>query len=62
MVTKSLMGRREIYKIYQEYYEDETLNEFEEFLSFLEIDLYDWVNENLRQFEYNKNFEPINKR
>ena len=47
-----------INKICDKYCEEENKefnkSEFEEFLRFLEIDFYDWIRENLRQFNLQK--------
>jgi len=44
----------EIHSIFKEYYEENKIEfsekKFEEFLKFLEIDFYDWVKENIKQF------------
>ncbi len=55
MSTKSAVIKiDEIRSIYEEYWREEgkdfNENEFKEFLKFLEIDFFDWVRENLRQF------------
>jgi len=55
MNTKStIINIDEICDIFEEYYGKENRkfdeNEFQKFLNFLEIDIYDWVKENLNQF------------
>lgn len=49
-----LIDIEQIREIYNDYYVDypEYLNEdkFQEFLRFLEIDFYDWVRENMKQY------------
>ena len=44
----------EIRNIFKEYYKENKIEfseeKFEEFLKFLEIDFYDWVKENIKQF------------
>lgn len=46
--------RLEIEKLFKAYYEENKMGfseqEFEEFLKFLEVDFYDWIRENLKQF------------
>ncbi len=48
----------EVCDIYKECCEEENKefkkDEFERFLEFLEIDFYDWIKENLRQFYKNQ--------
>ncbi len=45
----------EIRSIFKEYCEENKIEfseqKFEEFLKFLEVDFYDWIKENLKQFE-----------
>jgi len=52
--NQTIININEIYDIYREYCEKGNKNfdkdEFEKFLEFLEIDFYDWIKENLRQF------------
>lgn len=55
MINNIIINTSEIKSLYREYsdkynlgYSDE---KFKEFLKFLEVDFYDWVRENLRQFE-----------
>jgi len=56
----TIININEIHSICKEYFEDNkiefTEEKFEEFLKFLEIDFYDWVKENIRQF-YNRKKE-----
>lgn len=56
--NQTIININEIYDIYREYYKEGNKNfdkdEFEKFLEFLEIDFYDWVKENLRQFYKDK--------
>lgn len=44
--------KKEIRKIYKEYCEEDNIKfaekDFKDFLEFLEIDIYDWIKENLR--------------
>ena len=53
--STTIINVDEIHTLYKEYCEEggEVFNEtrFYKFLKFLEIDLYDWVKDNLRQFE-----------
>ncbi|PIV50606.1 hypothetical protein COZ73_00600 [Candidatus Falkowbacteria bacterium CG_4_8_14_3_um_filter_36_11] len=48
----------EIEKLFQEYCEKNKIEfsagKFEDFLKFLEIDFYDWVRQNLKQFYIQK--------
>ncbi len=50
--------KSEIKKIYKEHCEERNIKfsekEFQDFLEFLEIDFYDWVKENLKQYYKNK--------
>ena len=54
-VNKSIIDTGEIRSIFKEYCEEENIkfseSKFEKFLEFLEIDLYDWVKENLKLFD-----------
>ena len=54
MKKETIINIAEIEKLFREYYEDNKLEfseqKFEKFLKFLEIDFYDWVKENLKQF------------
>lgn len=47
----------EIEKLFKEYCKEDNIeysrNAFKKFLRFLEIDFYDWVRENLKQFDKN---------
>ncbi|NDK10317.1 hypothetical protein GW846_06100 [Candidatus Gracilibacteria bacterium] len=56
----TIININEIHSICKEYFEDNKIEfseeKFEEFLKFLEIDFYDWVKENIRQF-YNRKKE-----
>jgi len=56
--SNNIISINEICDIYKEYCEEENKefkkDEFERFLKFLEIDFYDWVKENLRQFYRSK--------
>lgn len=53
-MQNTIVNILEIEKMFQEYCEKNNLefseNKFEEFLKFLEVDFYDWVKENLKQF------------
>lgn len=53
-MSKSVINIFEIEKIFREYCENNNLDfsdqKFKKFLNFLEIDFYDWIKENLRQF------------
>jgi len=56
MKTKRIViDATEIREIYNEFYVADpkyiSNDKFEKFLNFLEIDFYDWIKENLRQFE-----------
>jgi len=46
--------KNEVKKIYKEYCEEKNIEfsekDFKDFLEFLEIDFYDWVKENLKQY------------
>ena len=48
----------EVRNIFKEYCEKEneefSESKFEKFLEFLEVDFYDWVKENLKQFDLQK--------
>ena len=49
--TINVNGIRKLFKEeYEEYDEKSTEKEFDKFLQFLEIDLRDWVRENVREF------------
>ncbi len=52
--------KSEIKKIYKEYYKERNIKfsekEFQDFLEFLNIDFYDWVKENLKQYFRNKKY------
>lgn len=54
-MKNTIISITEIEKIFKEYCEENHLEfsgkKFEEFLKFLEIDFYDWVNGNSKQFE-----------
>ncbi|MCD6161688.1 MAG: hypothetical protein J7K40_04645 [candidate division Zixibacteria bacterium] len=54
-VNKSIIGADEIRSIFKEYCEEENIkfseSKFEKFLEFLEVDFYDWIKENLKQFD-----------
>ena len=58
MVTRTFIGNmNELREVFNEYFaENPNLHKdkFEEFLSFLQIDYYDWVRENLKQFNINQ--------
>lgn len=54
MKNKTIINISEVEKLFKEYCEENSLEfskeKFDEFLKFLEIDFYDWVKENLKQF------------
>jgi len=59
MKTRKIIADiKEIREIYNEFFADKLEHtgddKFERFLTFLEIDVHDWVKENLRQFEVSK--------
>jgi len=59
MANKSIIiNTDEIHNIFKEYCEKENKefseSKFENFLEFLEVDFYDWVRENLKQFGLQK--------
>lgn len=53
-IKSTVINIDEIRKIFQENCEEENMKysgqEFQKFLEFLEIDFYDWMKENLKQF------------
>lgn len=55
---KNIIIVEEIQTLYKEYCEEIGINysekNFDVFLDFLEVDKYDWINENLRQFDRSK--------
>lgn len=55
MKYKTIINLSEIKNIYKEYCRCNGIEfseeKFQEFLEFLELDFYDWVNENIRYFE-----------
>lgn len=59
MDKKSIINIDEICSIFKEYCEKNktefSKQRFEEFLKFLEIDFYDWVRQNLRQYHKLRN-------
>lgn len=58
-MEKITINKKDIEEIYKEYYSEIGVKfkkkEFEDFLQFLEIDLYDWIRENLRCYFRDKN-------
>lgn len=54
MKNNTIINISETEKLFKEFCEKNKIefseNKFEEFLKFLEIDFYDWVKENLSQF------------
>lgn len=57
MKNKTIINISEVEKLFKEYCEENKMEfsekKFKEFLKFLEIDFYDWVKENLKQFNIN---------
>lgn len=57
-MRNTIINISEIEKLFREYCEENNLGfserKFEEFLRFLEVDFYDWVKENIRQFNKQK--------
>ena len=55
MKKETIMNVPEIEELFREYCEENKIEfsaeKFAEFLKFLEVDFYDWVKENLKQFE-----------
>jgi len=55
MKKDAIINISEIEELFKEYCKENKIkfseNKFEEFLKFLEVDFYDWVKENLRQFD-----------
>lgn len=55
MKNHTIINVSEVEKLFKEFYKENNIelseNRFEQFLKFLEIDFYDWVKENLNQFE-----------
>jgi len=53
-MQNTIINISEVERLFKEYSEKNTIefseNKFEEFLKFLEIDFYDWVKENIKQF------------
>ncbi|MEK6940214.1 MAG: hypothetical protein AABX31_05800 [Nanoarchaeota archaeon] len=53
----TILNKQEIRKVYKEKCADSntafTEKEFERFVNYLEIDFYDWIRDNLKQFETN---------
>lgn len=58
MNNNKIINISEVEKLFKEYCEENKIefseNKFEQFLKFLEIDFYDWVKENLNQFNKQK--------
>jgi hypothetical protein len=56
MKRETIINLREIEELFREYCKECRIKfsnkKFVAFLGFLEIDFYDWVRENLRQFDY----------
>ena len=54
MKNNTIINISEVEKLLKEYCEENKIefseNKFKEFLKFLEVDFYDWVRENLKQF------------
>lgn len=54
MEKETITNTSEMEKLFKEYCEGNktefSANKFTEFLKFLEIDFYDWVKENMKQF------------
>jgi len=54
MKNNTIINISEVEKLFEEYCEENKIefseNKFKEFLKFLEVDFYDWVRENLKQF------------
>jgi len=54
-MKNTIINISEIEKLFREYCENNKIEfsdeKFEKFLQFLETDFYDWVKENLKQFE-----------
>lgn len=54
-MQNTIINISEIKELFKEFRKENKMKfskkEFEKFLNFLEIDFYDWVNENLGQFE-----------
>ncbi len=54
MLSNTIINISEIEKLFKEYYKENKIEfsdeKFNEFLKFLEIDFYDWIKENLKQF------------
>ena len=58
MKNNTIINASEVEKLFKEFCEENKIefseNKFEQFLKFLEIDFYDWVKENLNQFNKQK--------
>ncbi len=58
MKNNTIINIQEVEKIFKEYCEENKIEfseqKLEKFLKFLEIDFYDWVRENLNQFNKQK--------
>lgn len=58
MKNNKIISISEVEKLFKEYCEENKIefleNKFDQFLKFLEIDFYDWVKENLNQFNKQK--------
>jgi len=58
MKNNTIIDISEVKKIFKEYCEGNKIqfseNKFKQFLKFLEIDFYDWVKENSKQFYQQK--------
>ncbi len=54
-MENTIINISEIEKLFLEYCKENKISfleeKFEDFLKFLEIDFYDWIRENLKQFE-----------
>jgi len=54
MKNNNVINIQEIEQMFKEYCEEDKTEfsekKFDEFLKFLEVDFYDWVKENLKQF------------
>ena len=61
MTKSTVINTDEIRDIFKEYCEKEneefSESKFKKFLKFLEVDFYDWVKENLKQFDHDKFYE-----
>jgi len=55
MNNKKIINVSESKKLFKDYCKENNINfsteKFEKFLKFLEVDFYDWVKENLKQFK-----------